>query len=447
MSIRKFALPGIVVATGLLTAAVAGPAVADAAPSAAQADGEIVYLAASLTGKNEVPAAGGPAVGDRDGRATAVIKIQGDEVSFALRWKNIGTPTAAHIHLGAAGANGGVKIGFFGTVLPGTARAVTGTVKVTDAALLRSLRDDPTGFYANLHTGEFPGGAVRAQLHRLNRPVDLGGVLLGDRPATLQSLADGNQEVRVEGKKVGDPNGQAAWLIRPGGTRVTYAAIWSKVGAPTKGHIHRGAKGANGPVAADLFGDPKGLPDTITGLAGTTRVKPDIAKGLARNPQNWYTNLHTTDFPDGAVRGQLSKATGDQPHAVNARVVHGAQIYACTPKTGGGYAFTQLGVTAKLEGSILHSFVQPAAGPPQWIAPDGSAVTGKVVTKSPNGDRNIPELVLDATQTGRPAGLLSDTTQILRLNTVGGVAPAGTCDPKRRATVKVPYKADYLFLG
>lgn len=444
MSTRKIAPPGIAIATGLLSgllsSVVAGPAMA-------QADAGAVYFAAGLIGRNEVPAAGGPAVNDRDGRATAVIKIEGDEVSFALRWKNVGAPTAAHIHLGSAGANGAVKIGFFGTVLPGTARAVTGTVKVTDAALLASLRDNPTGFYANLHTGEFPGGAVRGQLHRLNRPVDLGGVLVGDATATLQSIGDGDQEVPAAGKKVGDPDGHAGWMVHLSTNKLNYAAMWSKIGAPTNGHLHRGPKGTNGPVAAELFGDAKGLPETITGLAGSAPVTRDIAKRIAKNPEGWYTNLHTAEFPGGAVRGQLAKATGDQPRAVNAPVLRGTQIYACTPKAGGGHAFTQLGVTARLDQGIRHSFVRPAQGPPQWIAPDGSAVTGTVISKSPNGDRNIPELVLDATQSGRHAGLLSGVTQILRLNTVGGVAPTGDCDPKRHATAKVPYQADYLFLG
>ncbi|WP_283133943.1 DUF3455 domain-containing protein [Rhizohabitans arisaemae] len=74
-------------------------------------------------------------------------------------------------------------------------------------------------------------------------------------------------------------------------------------------------------------------------------------------------------------------------------------------------------------------------------------LTGKAVTRTPNGDGNIPELVLDATQSGAGRGLLAHTTQILRLNTVGGVAPAGACDPARTPKAKSPYKSDYLFLG
>jgi Protein of unknown function (DUF3455) len=91
--------------------------------------------------------------------------------------------------------------------------------------------------------------------------------------------------------------------------------------------------------------------------------------------------------------------------------------------------------------------VQPDAGPPQWQAPDGTAVAGKVVDRNDNGDGNIAELNLDATQIGKSTGLLGDVVEVLRLNTVGGVAPAGVCDPQATPIVSVPYQADYVFIN
>jgi hypothetical protein len=128
-----------------------------------------------------------------------------------------------------------------------------------------------------------------------------------------------------------------------------------------------------------------------------------------------------------------------------APVLRGVQIYKCTQQADGTFAFTQFDVRAKLKHRIRHSFVQTTTGPPQWIAPDGSAVTGAVVSRTPNGEGNIPLLELSATQIGRPHGRLSKTVRILRLNTKGGVAPAGTCAPDTIA--KVPYEADYHFLS
>ncbi|MDJ0342010.1 CHRD domain-containing protein [Streptomyces sp. H10-C2] len=134
--------------------------------------GKAVYFVAGLKGANEVPVANGPAVGDKDGKAVEFLKIQGNQVSFAMKWKGIAPPTAAHIHQGASGSNGGVKIPFFAEKLPDSVYSVTGSVTVNDAKLLDDLRANPAGFYANLHTAEFPGGAVRGQLHQLSSPID-----------------------------------------------------------------------------------------------------------------------------------------------------------------------------------------------------------------------------------------------------------------------------------
>jgi hypothetical protein len=64
----------------------------------------------------------------------------------------------------------------------------SGSVTVTDPPLLAALRSDPGGFYTDLHTTKFPGGAVRAQLHLLNHPVATSGVA-----ALQESVALGSQ--------------------------------------------------------------------------------------------------------------------------------------------------------------------------------------------------------------------------------------------------------------
>lgn len=461
MSIRKFALPATAIAlaggviAGLAITASANSraastahggshssAVANVEPSAASATGKAEFFVAVLNGMNEVPVVGGPAVGDPDGTALALVRLQGDEVSFALRWKNIAAPAAGHIHQAVAGQNGAIKVPFFGSALPGSANATTGTVKA-DQTLIQQISANPAGFYVNLHTAEFPGGAVRAQLHKLPGAVDLNGVLRG---GPLASLNDGQQEVPGAAPS-GDPDGRATTFVNASGTHVDFWATWSAIGTPSAGHIHSAPVGVNGGIVVPFF--MGALPDSITGLAGSVGgLDRSLVKNIARNPAAYYTNLHTADFPAGAVRGQLFQAGKDaRPAAVKLAVVRGAQIYACTKQADGSFAFTQNNVSAILEQGVRHSFVTPTAGPPQWIARDGSAVTGKLVARNDNGAGNIPELLLSATQSGRTAGLFATTTEILRLNTVGGVAPAGSCDPQRQPTIAVPYQADYLFVG
>ncbi|WP_170223517.1 CHRD domain-containing protein [Nonomuraea turkmeniaca] len=427
----------------LATVLIAGPAPAQAstASTASTASGDEVYLAAGLRSANEV---GAP--GDADGRSTVVLKISGDEVTFAARWNKIGMPTAGHVHAGGKGVNGDVRLEFFTKPLPTTVLGVTGTLRA-DPELVKALLDNPGGFYANLHDAAHPKGAVRGQFHRLSQRIDLNGVLHGSDQATLLARADAAQEVQEvqenDGEQRGDQDGQATWWLRPDGASIAYTAHWSGLGPVTNGHVHKGTPGSNGPVLADLFAGA--LPQNVTGVAGVTPVSSKTVTRIAADPGRYYTNLHAADFAGGAVRGRLSGTPFTHPRALTADVLRGEQIYSCAQQPSGAYAFTQLGVTAKLRRGIDHSFVTPGSGPPQWIAPNGSAVRGAVVTRTPNGETNIPELVLNATQSGTPTGLLAHTTQILRLNTTGGVAPTGACRPGSQATV--PYGADYIYLG
>ena len=263
-------------------------------------------------------------------------------------------------------------------------------------------------------------------------------------PATLLASLEGRNEVTP-----GAPVGQALELIGVQGNTVSYSVSWRGIDAPTEADIHAAGPGADGPVVLTLFTTPR--PED--GLAsGTVTVNdPTLLAALQSNPGGFYADLHTNQFPDGAVRAQLHSLN----HAVSTSgvaalqesVVFGSQIYACTLQTDGSFAFAQHDVDAHLTGGIHHTFVRPLAGTPQWQAPDGSAVSGKLVTRNTNGAGNIAELNLDATQIGDSTGLLAHAVEVLRLNTVGGVAPTGTCDPQSTPTINVPYQADYIFIN
>lgn len=272
------------------------------------ATGEATYYVANLTGANEVPGTDGKAVGDPDGKATAYVRIKGNQVAFSLTWENIGAPTAAHIHQGVQGANGAVVVPFFAAALPDSARAATGSVAVDDQGLLDRIRNAPERWYFNLHTAEFPGGAVRGQLARVDHPVDLNAVLKTGKPeGTLTADAQPGQEVpNNENKKIADPDGAAVTAIRPWGNCVDYAFRWTGTAPPTLGHVHKAPAGANGDVVAPLFAADQGLPQSITGLAGTVEgIDRAIVTDIGAHPADYYTNVHTAEFPGGAVRGQL----------------------------------------------------------------------------------------------------------------------------------------------
>jgi CHRD domain-containing protein len=110
---------------------------------------------AALSGANEVPPA------DPDGSGTAVVTLVGTTVTFSITVANITLPPdAQHIHSGVAGVNGPIVIGFPGVWVGNT---LTGTT-TTDAATAAAIVANPAAFYVNVHTSDFPGGAIRGQL-------------------------------------------------------------------------------------------------------------------------------------------------------------------------------------------------------------------------------------------------------------------------------------------
>ena len=113
-------------------------------------------LTSELSGANEV----GP--GDPDGSGSAHVTLnQGQgEICFSIETSNVDNILAAHIHVGAAGVNGGVVVSFDWANTGGN-----GCV-AANADLIKQIRQDPSGYYVNVHSPEFPAGAIRSQLSK-----------------------------------------------------------------------------------------------------------------------------------------------------------------------------------------------------------------------------------------------------------------------------------------
>ncbi len=116
-------------------------------------------------------------------------------------------------------------------------------------------------------------------------------------PSVLVATAAGVNET-----KGGDPDGAGHFTVEldPETNDFCYALWTEKIARPTAAHVHEGVAGADGPPLFTIM---------VTGKANDMCIAIDQAKlePIVARPEGYYVNIHTADFPAGAVRGQLGK--------------------------------------------------------------------------------------------------------------------------------------------
>lgn len=144
-------------------------------------------------------------------------------------------------------------------------------------------------------------------------------VSAGHENTVLETELQGANEVGddpMSRVNVGDRNGNgSAYVFGIDGdpTTLCYVLTVDDIGEAAAAHIHAGAEGTNGPVVVNLAapadgnaadclteGEMVGPNQDIPAFDGTT-----VADLLA-SPEDFYVNVHTEQYPDGAVRGQLT---------------------------------------------------------------------------------------------------------------------------------------------
>lgn len=142
---------------------------------------------------------------------------------------------------------------------------------------------------------------------------------LATRTRFSRHISAGRAEVAADGSKrmVGDPNGRGtAYVFGIDGDPATLCYILevSRIadldqapGAPRAAHIHLGAKGTNGPVEVNLaFPQGGQAADCLTEGEAGKGLDPGEVQEILANPEDYYVNVHNSEYPAGAVRGQLS---------------------------------------------------------------------------------------------------------------------------------------------
>ena len=145
-------------------------------------------------------------------------------------------------------------------------------------------------------------------------------ITIGTSPLTLQVAAQESEQkftAKLSGKEEVPPNGSPstgfAW-VKITDDKIRYEVNVTDMDKVNAAHIHLAEAGKNGPVVLTLF---KGGPtEQVNGTLGEANVTASNLEGPMKGKDvtdlvtaikngTTYVNVHTTDFPDGEIRGQL----------------------------------------------------------------------------------------------------------------------------------------------
>ncbi|WP_418303848.1 CHRD domain-containing protein [Paenibacillus crassostreae] len=109
--------------------------------------------------------------------------------------------------------------------------------------------------------------------------------------------------------------GNAVFHLNASGTRLRFRLVVNNIAKVTQAHIHIGRVGRNGPVVAFLFGPSKFGISVRRGVVSGVLTNRDLVgplqgrtiQDLVReiNRGNTYVNVHTEQYPNGEIRGQI----------------------------------------------------------------------------------------------------------------------------------------------
>lgn len=119
----------------------------------------------------------------------------------------------------------------------------------------------------------------------------------GGRPltTTLTGAAE------IPGPGDADGTGTAVITLNHGQGEVCYELKVANISPANAAHLHEGAVDKAGPPVLTLTAPTDGS------SKGCAPLAKDKIKDIMQNPVNYYVNVHNSEFPDGAVRGQLGK--------------------------------------------------------------------------------------------------------------------------------------------
>ena len=234
-----------------------------------------IMFTASMDGSQETPNA---VMTNATGTAWLVLSADFKSISYSVTYARLSAGfTAGHFHAGAVGVGGG-----FVFPLPFTGNTAKGVWNNIPDSILAKLFNGQ--LYVNVHSSAHTGGEIRGQF----TPADGIG---------FTSSIDGSQENPPVTTTNGSGTGFA--IIENNGTQISYrftiAGLSSNYNAS---HFHNAPAGTNGSVVKQIdFGT-----DSTTSGVWTGFTDPTLTQFIKNNI---YMNVHSDNFPNGEMRGQM----------------------------------------------------------------------------------------------------------------------------------------------
>jgi len=233
----------------------------------------------TLAGEQEVPAVATDAYGE------GYMMYDSSNGALTLNvWTWDLDGNAAHIHEAEAGLNGEVIVGLeMNSDTDGLWQLPEGTMLGSDDVSSLEMGN----MYVNVHSDAHPDGEIRGQI----LPEDYALVLFEMTPGQEVPRADSHASGLV----------YATLNTETGGLRLN---AWAMGMDTADAHIHEGGIGENGGVIVGLEEnmDHDGLWQTPM----STELDSETLELLLSGGH--YVNMHSDDFPDGEIRGQITPA-------------------------------------------------------------------------------------------------------------------------------------------
>lgn len=226
------------------------------------------------------------------GHAAINFGMKGDTATVRVVARGMtGKLTAAHLHFGKPGANGGVALGLEPTIQPDSISMVGGVSVNNWPDLMVALMSD--SIYLNLHTTTAAGGEIRGQLRstptlRFDAWLNSAAIVAGGGSLAKPSTGYGVSTL---------------WLNNSMDTlhyNVLYTGLTSNAAAA---HFHNGEPNQSGGVVKELTPVNNMLTGIWTKYDAMSPLTPALISELLKG--SLYFVVHTDSNPGGEIRGQV----------------------------------------------------------------------------------------------------------------------------------------------